>query len=129
MAKDTCAYCGNDLSLFKTVFAVEGALYCSKDCAILRKKEDIVAAAHDEATEWYDANAEEVSTKDIGISNANFKERYWSAYNKYEDLTAVFKTTLDDWDLVADVKVMGWYNGEPDLDMTKQLLKESGVKL
>lgn len=125
--KDTCAYCGNDLSLFKTIYAVTGELYCCKDCAVSSKREGIVANAHDEATAWFDECAEEVNPRDIGIDMVSFKVRYWSAYNKHDDLTTVFKTTLDDWKLVSDVRVVGWYNGEPNIDTTKLLLKDCGV--
>ena len=121
-----CMYCDNDLSRFETVFAVEGALYCSRDCAILKKQEDIVAAANDEATEWFEACAEEVSTRDIGIEP--MRDFYWHVYSEFENITAVFKNKVDSNGHVVDTSVVGWFHGKPTaLKLAKFI--ENGGKL
>ena len=62
-----CAYC--DEKLTGEIHAVEGLLFCCKECAVLYKQDIITAAAIVEATEWYDMNAETVMAEDIGIDD------------------------------------------------------------
>lgn len=111
MARDTCTFCGKDLALFKTIYAVEGALYCCKQCAIESKHEGIVANAYDEAAAWFNECAEEVNPHDIGITPP--KKCYWHAYNRHEDTTSILKSTLNDRGKVVDITLVNWFNGEP----------------
>lgn len=62
-----CERCGIDLSTVDEIHAVEGQLYCSKECAIINQAEIIIASAKDAAIEWYDACAEVVAPEDIGL--------------------------------------------------------------
>lgn len=64
---DVCMYCEKDLRAVDEIHAVEGLLYCSKECAIKAQTEIIIASAEDAATEWYNDCAEIVTPKDIGI--------------------------------------------------------------
>ena len=64
---DVCMYCEKDLRTVDEIHAVEGQLYCSKECAIKAQTEVIIASAKDTAQEWYDDCAEIVTPKDIGI--------------------------------------------------------------
>lgn len=64
---DVCALCHKDLRTVNEIHAVEGQLFCSKECAIEMQTNIIVMSARDTATEWYNDCAEVVTPKDIGI--------------------------------------------------------------
>lgn len=58
-----CAACDIDLGTCKTIWAAEGALYCSRDCGI----HDFKVTYGDNAEQHFDDVAEEINPQDIGI--------------------------------------------------------------
>ena len=64
---DCCAQCNKPLSGCDEIHAVEGSLYCSKECAIDARMELIINSAKEQAAEWYNDYAETVTPADIGI--------------------------------------------------------------
>lgn len=65
--KDVCAHCNRPLVECDEVHAVEGYLFCSKDCAINSCIDQVIDSAKEHAAEWYNAYAEIVTPADIGI--------------------------------------------------------------
>lgn len=65
MSMTRCPRCGKMLALQETVQAMDGLLYCSRDCAIRDKAEELKTQVYDLAKEYFDEHAEEVATKDI----------------------------------------------------------------
>lgn len=59
---DTCAACGIDLGTCDTIWAAEGALYCSAECGIHDYE-----TTHVDAEKRFYAYAEEINPHDIGI--------------------------------------------------------------
>lgn len=64
---DHCAHCGTLLNTCEEIHAVEGILYCSKECAIYSRINEMVLNAKECASEWYNDCAEIVSPNDIGL--------------------------------------------------------------
>jgi transcription elongation factor Elf1 len=60
---DTCAACGTDLGTCDTIWAAEGALYCSAECGIHDYE-----VTHVDAEKRFYAYAEEINPQDIGIN-------------------------------------------------------------
>ena len=63
MRPEMCAVCEANLGTQETIWVAEGVLYCSRECGI----HDFEHAYGDNATEYFDAVAEEVNPHDIGI--------------------------------------------------------------
>ena len=61
--KDTCAVCGKELAKCNVIYAAEGSLYCSRDCAI----HDFENAYGSVAERHFDNVMEEVTPAEIGI--------------------------------------------------------------
>ncbi len=59
---DTCAACDIDLGTCDTIWAAEGALYCSAECGIHDYE-----TTHVDAEKRFYAYAEEINPQDIGI--------------------------------------------------------------
>ena len=64
---DHCAHCDTLLNTCEEIHAVEGKLYCSKECAINGRIDEIVLNSKEVAIEWYNDYAEVVSPAEIGI--------------------------------------------------------------
>lgn len=64
---DMCAACDIDLGTCDTIFAAEGALYCSRECGChdLQYMNNFTV---DEATKYFDEVAEEINPTDIGLT-------------------------------------------------------------
>lgn len=62
-----CAACDIDLATCDTIWAAEGALYCSKECGV----HDFKVAYGFKAEEYFDKVAEEISPIDIGLKEEN----------------------------------------------------------
>ena len=62
-----CKHCHMDLSKATEIHAVQGDLFCSKDCAIDHIKITIVRSAHKRALDIYENCAETVLPGDIGL--------------------------------------------------------------
>ena len=60
-----CGNCQKPLKDFEEVHAVDGILYCSRECAIDDIMNDIIMNAKASAIEVYDCDAEVVATEDI----------------------------------------------------------------
>ena len=60
-----CGNCHKPLKDFDEVHAVDGILYCSKECAIEDLTNNIIMNAKSAAIEIYDCDAEVVATEDI----------------------------------------------------------------
>lgn len=60
-----CARCGRLLISQEEVHAINGALYCSKNCAVQDIMDDYIANAKALAIEAYDSEAEVVRTEDV----------------------------------------------------------------
>lgn len=63
-----CKRCHMDLSKVEEVHAVQGDLFCSKDCAIAHIEVTIVRSAHKRACDIYNNCAETVLPSDIGLT-------------------------------------------------------------
>lgn len=64
---EPCRYCGKNLVNNEEIHAVEGSLYCSKDCAVNSRITETIYFARAKAEEWYNDMAEIVSAADIGL--------------------------------------------------------------
>ena len=84
---DMCAACDIDLATCETIWAAEGALYCSRECGIHGFK----VAYGDEAEKHFDEVAEEINPHDIGIGK-DTEECEW-CHELYESSELV-KTDL-----------------------------------
>ena len=60
-----CPYCKTPLVHHEEVHAVNGKLYCCKECAVQDMTNDILINAKEMALEDYASNAEIVSTHDV----------------------------------------------------------------
>lgn len=60
---DICTICDIDLATCNTIWAAEGNLYCSRECGI----HDFMSVYGEDAEEYFDQVAEEISPEDIGI--------------------------------------------------------------
>lgn len=63
MAKETCALCNEALS--EEVVALDGLLFCSKECAIKHIKIDIMLNLDGYAESIYNENSETILLEDI----------------------------------------------------------------
>lgn len=57
-----CGACDKDLAKCDTIWAAEGRLYCSRECGIHDYN-----VTHENAEEYFDSVAEEISPSDIGL--------------------------------------------------------------
>ena len=64
---DCCVKCKKQLNSCEEIHAVEGMLYCSKECAINAHIEFIMNCAKELACKWYNDYAEVISPADIGL--------------------------------------------------------------
>ncbi len=62
---NTCARCGSTLIDHEEIHAIDGKLYCSKDCAVQAITDDYIMNAKEMALEAYASEAEVVSAEDI----------------------------------------------------------------
>jgi len=62
-----CARCNKPLRHARYVHAVEGLLYCSKECAVEALTKEIIETAKDAAIERYLDGSELVNPEDIGL--------------------------------------------------------------
>lgn len=60
-----CPQCKTPLVHHEEIHALNGELYCSKNCAVLHTMDDIILNAREAAIEEYDSNAEVVSSRDV----------------------------------------------------------------
>lgn len=62
-----CKHCHMDLSKVEEVHAVQGDLFCSKECAVEHIADTIVRSATKRAFDIYNNCAETVLPSDIGL--------------------------------------------------------------
>ena len=60
-----CPQCKKPLVHYEEVHALNGELFCSRECAIKYTTHDIILNAKEAAIEDYDSNAEIVAAKDV----------------------------------------------------------------
>ena len=109
---DKCAACDIDLATCDTIWAAEGALYCSRECGI----EDFKHKYGDDAERCFNDVAEEVTPEDIGIT----RTEVFGAYSKHHDLTTIFKDTYRCVnDTLVSTEAVGFYHGAPCDDDTE----------
>lgn len=103
---DMCAACDIDLATCDTIWAAEGALYCSRECGI----EDFKHKYGDDAERCFNDVAEEVTPEDIGITTTEI----FGAYSEHHDLTTIFKDTYRCANsTLVSTEVIGFYFGAP----------------
>lgn len=121
-SENVCAHCNKDLALVDEIHVVTGVNYCSKECAIKHITDDIILNAGTCAIEEYNDKAEIVNPIDIGICY----ERTWTAYNRENDVTTIFKSRYLDKEYheVVCTELVGFYYGEPNEEDTKNYYGE-----
>lgn len=110
--KDTCTQCGTDLTRAKEIHAVEGEHFCSADCAVTYRINELITNAKEIAKEWYSSNAEVVTPVDIGLVH----EKIWTTYNSGDDVTVIFRSIFLDkeGEECLSTEIIGFYWGEPN---------------
>jgi len=79
---DMCAACHIDLATCETIWAAEGALYCSRECGV----HDFKVAYGDGAEKHFDEVAEEINPRDIGIGTDYMKCKWCGEWYQESEL-------------------------------------------
>lgn len=109
---EKCTQCGKDLASLKEIHVAEGNNFCSEECAISYRVDEIIMNAKEDAKAWYKDTAEIVTPIDIGMVH----EKIWTAYSKDRDVTSIFLSRYLDKECLEAVstEVIGFYWGEPN---------------